>query len=379
MTFDEAEARFRELQARVQRGEPISRAEYEDQVSQLAVQDDRGVLWEINPRTGKWMYFDGAEWVGGIPPGRDTSTVMPLPRGLGSPSGVSAPAARPAPSVAPPPSTSISPPPASRIAPPPSNVAPVSPRPGSSVTPRTAVPMTTSPRPIASPGTSAPPRVSPPSPEAVPPYRRLGPEPPGGAPAGAPGGEAAPKRAARQGPLGGPNREWVPLAIGAVVLLFCAVLLFVGGRFALSALGPTPTPTRASVLALATNTPVPTVVRLPTQPLPPASPAPVLAKVVEASVNVRASPSTSAKIIGKLKKDNTISLVARSVDGQWYQATVPNVTATSWVFAATLEVTTGDAATLPLAGPGAPTPTKPAAPAPAPGGAATPTVIGARP
>ena len=81
MTFDEAEARFRELQARVQRGEAISRVEYEDQVSQLAVQDDRGVLWEINPRTGKWMYFDGAEWVGGTPPGRDNSTVMPVPRG----------------------------------------------------------------------------------------------------------------------------------------------------------------------------------------------------------------------------------------------------------------------------------------------------------
>ena len=27
----------------------------------------------------------------------------------------------------------------------------------------------------------------------------------------------------------GPNREWVPLAIGAVVLLLCAILLFVGG------------------------------------------------------------------------------------------------------------------------------------------------------
>ena len=62
MNFDEAEARFRELQSRVQRGEAISRAEYEEQVSQLAVQDRNGVLWEINPRTGKWMYFDGAEW-----------------------------------------------------------------------------------------------------------------------------------------------------------------------------------------------------------------------------------------------------------------------------------------------------------------------------
>src|SRR5574341_2374403 len=78
MTFEEAEKKFRELQARVQRGEPISRADYEEQVAQLAVQDERGVLWEINPRTGKWMYFDGAEWVVGRPPGHDQSTVMPI-------------------------------------------------------------------------------------------------------------------------------------------------------------------------------------------------------------------------------------------------------------------------------------------------------------
>lgn len=377
MTFDEAEARFRELQARVQRGEPISRAEYEDQVSQLAVQDDRGVLWEINPRTGKWMYFDGAEWVGGIPPGRDTSTVMPLPRGLGASSGSNAPGARPAPSIAPPPPASIAPPPST-------NVAPVSPRPGTPPAPRTAVPMTTSPRPITSPSTSAP-RVSPPSPEAVPPYRRVGPEQIGGAPpAGVPGGEGMPKRGARQGPLGGPNREWVPLAIGAVVLLFCAMLLFVAGRLAfgggLAGLGSAATPTRAAA-TLAPNTPVPTVVRLPTQPPPPASPAPVLAKVIEASVNVRAAPNTSGKIVSKLKKDNTISLTGRSVDGQWYQATIQGVTGPAWVFKETLQIASGDANTLPLAGPGAPTPTKPAAPAPGSGGGATPTStpIGARP
>ena len=43
MTFDEAERKFRDLQARVQRGEPISRADYEAMVAELAVQDDRGV------------------------------------------------------------------------------------------------------------------------------------------------------------------------------------------------------------------------------------------------------------------------------------------------------------------------------------------------
>ncbi len=374
MTFDEAEARFRELQARVQRGEPISRAEYEDQVSQLAVQDDRGVLWEINPRTGKWMYFDGAEWVGGIPPGRDTSTVMPLPRGPGSPSAASPSGVRPMASVSPP----------TAAPPPPAPIPPLSTRTGYP-NPRPTVPVAPSPRPIASSGTAAPPpRTSPLSPEAVPPYRRVTPEQPGGAPpSGTPRGEGLPKRAVQQGPLGGPNREWVPLAIGAVVLLFCAMLLFVGGRFlfsgGLGVLGSAATPTKAPVVALATNTPVPTVVRLPTQPPPPASPAPVVAKVIEASVNVRGTPSTSGKIVNKLKKDNTISLTGRSVDGKWYQATVQGLAAPGWVFAETVEISSGDPSTLPLAGPGAPTPTKAAAPVSGSGGAATPTIIGARP
>ncbi len=90
MNFEQSEAKFKELQARVQRGEAISRAQYEEQVSSLAVQDDHGNLWEINPRSGKWMRFDGASWVVDTPPGRGapapsapeqaaTSTAKPQP------------------------------------------------------------------------------------------------------------------------------------------------------------------------------------------------------------------------------------------------------------------------------------------------------------
>jgi hypothetical protein len=77
MSFEEAEIRFREIQARVQRGEPINRAQYEELVGQIAVQDGNGTLWEINPRTAKWMYFDGAEWQEGVPPGRVSKFVFP--------------------------------------------------------------------------------------------------------------------------------------------------------------------------------------------------------------------------------------------------------------------------------------------------------------
>ncbi len=368
MTFDDAEARFRELQSRVQRGEPISRAEYEDQVGQLAVQDDRGVLWEINPRTGKWMYFDGAEWVGGTPPGRDHSTVMPAPK---------------------PPTPPTPPPPTPRTA------APSTPTQHTNYPPLGRTSPLSGARPIpplpssgqpARPSGQAPRGTTPSSPEAVPPYVRVSPEQGGTAPGAVGGGTAGgslPARLLRQGPLGGPNREWVPLAIGAVVLLLCAVILFFGGRFVLAALGPAATPTRANVISpLATNTPVPTVVRLPTAALPTSTPAPVLAKVIENKINVRSQPSTKGSVLTTLAKNAQISLVAQASDGQytWYQINVAGQAGPGWVRQDTIQIVSGDPKMLPPSGGApAPAPTKAAAPAAGPQTTATLTPIGARP
>ena len=343
MNFDEAEARFRELQSRVQRGEAISRAEYEEQVSQLAVQDRNGVLWEINPRTGKWMYFDGAEWVSGTPPGHDTSAVIPIQgRGAAAPNaGAPAPSAPPpAPPVSTPPSSS--PPPMRPVAPP--------------------VP----PRPV-TPPSAAPPATARTSPESLKPYVRpqdksAGPPPP---PASAHPGSAS--RPARSSPLAmfGPNREWVPLAIGAVVLLLCAILLFVGGQFAISSLGGGTKPTSTRTLApTLPATAVPTRVALPTLPPPTATPAPVLAKVIEKTVNVRNGPSTKNKVVSSLKLNNQITLVGRNSDSTWFQVNIAGSTEPGWVFGATIQIASGDPNSLPIAGP-TPTPTKASAAAPA--------------
>lgn len=200
--------------------------------------------------------------------------------------------------------------------------------------------------------------------------------PPEGSGSGTPG--PGPARVLREGPLGGPNREWVPLAIGAVVLLMCAVVLFVGGRFALSVLGPAAaTPTRIASVPTPTNTPIPTVVRLPTQPPVPPSPVPVIAKVIERSVNIRQGPGTQNKVIGSLKKDNTISLIGRNADSTWYQVTIAGSANPGWVFGETLQITAGSPSALPVATGGPAPATK--APAPAgPAPAATPTVIGAQ-
>lgn len=354
MTFEEAEARFRELQARVQRGEAISRAEYEDQVSQLAVQDDRGVLWEINPRTGKWMYFDGAEWVGGTPPGRDHSTVMPAPRG---PVPQSPTTSQPSAPFAPPnASASVVPPPPPVAPPPPQSTGPV---------PLPARPVPGGMRPASQ------------MPDPIPAFSSR--ERAASQAASGPGGQPnapVPPRVLRQGPLGGPNREWVPLAIGAAILLLCAVLLFLGSRALPSIVGTSVTPTRAqAAVPIATNTLMPTPVKLPTTVAATATVSPVIAKVMENTVNVREGPSTTAKKLTTVKKNTQISLVAKNDKGDWYQINVAGLSSPGWIFADTLTVVSGNPQLLPVAGASpAPAPTKAGAQGPA-----TPTVIGARP
>jgi uncharacterized protein YgiM (DUF1202 family) len=75
-----------------------------------------------------------------------------------------------------------------------------------------------------------------------------------------------------------------------------------------------------------------------------------VAKVIERRVNVRAAPSTQAKIVAYLKKDDQITLIAQSDDGAWYQTLVTNSSGPTWVFGETLHVESGDARTLPRFG-----------------------------
>lgn len=325
MNFEEAEAKFRQLQARVQRGEPISRAEYEDQVSQLAVQDDNGVLWEINPRTGKWMYFDGAEWVAGAPPGHDSSLVVPMPGGLAT-------AATPSASLSGAPSVSATP---------------------------TSKPFTPPPPPPVRARTS-----SPSAPESVPTYKRAGQDkksplakPTSDVPSG---GDQKPPRSTRQGGMS--RREWIPFAIGAVVLLVCAILLLVVVNVVLPAVSPKPTPTNTRI-PTTVSSPVPTIVRLPSPtPIPP-TPIPVSAKIIsDTPANVRNKPTvTGSTILTKLKKDTQITLVAvgptDATGNTWYQINLPDNPAPGWIRSDVFQIVSGDPKTLPPSG-GTATPTK---------------------
>lgn len=294
MTFEEAEARFKELQARVQRGEPISRAEYEEEVGKLAVQDRNGVLWEINPRTGKWMYFDGAEWVSGAPPGRDSSTVMPVPKEVAA--------------------------------------------------------LKSTPAPTPTPSTPAP---SAPVPSEPPPLVRAESKPAARAPA-APAAKPAPSTPRAPRPAAtGRRREWIPLAIASVVLLLCAATLLVTAQVVLPIVNPKPTPTRVIAITRApTPLPQPTLMPTPT-PIPP-TPAPVIAKVTATTLNIRAEPNSKSARLGVLRRDNQVTFLAQTrgeqIEGSnvWYLINIPNSNQQGWVFFGNnFQIISGDPKTLP--------------------------------
>jgi hypothetical protein len=61
-----------------------------------------------------------------------------------------------------------------------------------------------------------------------------------------------------------------------------------------------------------------------------------------------AAPNTQAEIIGKLEKDDQITLVGRSEDGKWYQAQIAGASEQGWVFRKTLAIVSSDPAILPV-------------------------------
>ena len=106
------------------------------------------------------------------------------------------------------------------------------------------------------------------------------------------------------------------------------------------------------LMATSISSAVDQIILFPTQPVLPArqvkptmikiaKPAPVIAKVIEDAVNIRAAPSTQVTVIGKLAKGDQITLVERSQDGKWYRIQSDDETA-RWVSGEMLEITEGD-------------------------------------
>lgn len=58
-----------------------------------------------------------------------------------------------------------------------------------------------------------------------------------------------------------------------------------------------------------------------------------LAGVVTDTVRVRAEPSTSSAVLGRLPEGATVAVLARSEDGEWWQIAYPNASKRGWISA----------------------------------------------
>ncbi len=159
------------------------------------------------------------------------------------------------------------------------------------------------------------------------------------------------------------------------IWLVMAALLILGCQFTNTFMSsqPTATPVRARTRTpTATKPPTAPVVVIPSPPpVPTATPEPVLATAT-GTVNIRATPSTSGAVLGRLNKGETVQIVGRTAASDWWQIILPsNPGALGWV-SAQYATPTGSTDAIPIAGPGAPPPgpvappTLPAYPPPRP-------------
>lgn len=356
MDFVTAEEKFQELQARIRRGEPLSEDQYQEELAKLMVQDDSGVFWSLEPGTGRWLYFNGTEWMPGTPP-RQTA-----PPGADAAAAAGAAAFQPSAGEQPPAE--------------PAEAYPSSAAPSAETAPSTYYVPSDMTRPVDYPGSAAPEAAyaaeqmgqtpsfasqagdtfPPTDSEGMPTYVRM-PEPETTAPTG-----GIPPRPVREvSPLAVPGgeRAWLPFAFGALVLLLCAVILFFGFRGLPQFSGgtadqqPTEVPTEevADVLPTATVELPPTKAPRPTQApteAPKATEAPkeVTATTTEV-LNIRQGPSRTTSSLGKLPKETTVKAVGRNGDGTWLQIQVPDSSDLGWVSAEFVTVE-GDVNTLPV-------------------------------
>ncbi len=299
MDFSQAEEKFRELQARVQRGEPLTEEQYQEEMQRLMVQDDHGVFWSLEPGTGRWLYFNGTEWVPGTPP---------------------------------------------RSAPP--------------SAPTATVPIETQAAGgmDLGPSTSAegPVETAAVEPEAVPTYERAG-------EAGDRAGGITPRPVSRVPfPIDQGSNTWLPFAIGAVVLLLCAVVLFFGVRnmplFGGATVKATAT---ATVEAAAQPTePEEQPTDTPEEPTPTTVASTATPNVVSVTMKeklrVRSGPSTTGNVLASLDPGTAVTAIGRNADSSWIQIQLPGKTDTGWVINNPDYLTvSGDLNSLPVVGSGA--------------------------
>lgn len=325
MTFTEAEEKFRYLQLRVQRGEHLSEEEYESELAKLMVQDPEGTFWSPDPETGRWLYFNGTEWVPGSPP-RD-SHVATIGGAILEKKAESKPPESPPESESP--------------------VPPTAPEPTLTVEP--------TPAPLEAPVTetvATPPVVEAADPE-MPDVRK-----------------SLPLRPTRDDkfPVELPaERPWLPIALGAIGIALCMfILLFALRPIFFASAQPTLQPTTTLLAVVQPTAPLSTSTRAPTNtpPAPTATPTvgAVLGRVNADPLNVRAGPGATFSILGRLTQGAQVILTGKSEDGNYFQIQYPEPGKFGWVSKAFIDLVSGSVDSLPIVKPGV----APAAPTPAP-------------
>lgn len=346
MDFLTAEEKFKELNARIRRGEALSEDQYQEELAKLMVQDEGGVFWSLEPGTGHWLYFDGTEWVPGNPP---KPTAPPAP-----------PTTEPVMEAPTQPSYEYEPRADVTTEMPSTTGYAAETDFGRSADYRTSYtePLSYATEPSSTlpsyqpTGLNQPPAIEP---EGMTTYVRV----PEGEPPGAQTGGGIPPRPVRgSSPLAPPieGRAWLPFAFGALVLFLCAVILFFGVRglpqFSGAAALPTEEPTEVvQVLPTATVELEPTAEPEPTEAPPPTEeptpvPQPVSATTTDV-LNIREGPDRTTKSLGKLQQGTTVTVVGRNADNSWLHIQIPESTNTGWVSAQFVTVT-GDLNSLPI-------------------------------
>lgn len=378
MDFVTAEEKFNELQARIRRGEPMSEDQYQEELAKLMVQDEAGVFWSLEPGTGRWLYFNGTEWVPGMPPAPSVPPpATPIMTGavMETPSTYE-PYASQAPESGAPAGADLAAAGASTY-----YVQSDLTRPIDSSSSYSGAPQYTGSTPYTEDSAAGSSYVPLPGDtpqmesDGMPTYVRMADNDAGNTPTG--GIPPRPVRDASPLAVPGGERAWLPFAFGALVLLLCAVVLFFGVRglpqFSGAAVSTDPTeePTEeqtdvlptATVRLLPTDAPRPT--EAPTE-APQPSPAPQAVTAVATDVlNIRQGPDRTTPSLGKLQPNQTVTVIGRNGEGTWLQIQRPDGAGDGWVSAAFVTVT-GDINTLPVV-------TGAGASSPAPNATETPT------
>jgi len=81
MDFAEAEQKYRELEEQLLRGE-LKEEEFLALVARLRLIDEEGRRWMLSGRTGRWLLYDGQQWVLAEPPQPKTAPMAPKPAPL---------------------------------------------------------------------------------------------------------------------------------------------------------------------------------------------------------------------------------------------------------------------------------------------------------